>query len=113
VNLGLNRRAELEAARFQGDEPKWDQPWKDIKLFYPGQVSWPMLRSRAHAGVDKMKQGVPLKARHSESQLAHYGVEMEFNNEIQVQWLYTLAAGILLIVGLGFAFNRLLPGKED
>jgi len=113
VNLGLNRRAELEAARFQGDEPKWDQPWKDVKLFYPGQVSWPMLRSRAHAGADKMKQGVPLKARHSESQLAHYGVEMEFNNEIQVQWLYTLAAGILLIVGLGFAFNRLLPGKED
>ena len=55
---------------------------------------------------------MPLKFRHSEILLAHYGVEMEFNNEITAQWRYTLLAGLLLIVGLGFALIRLLPGKE-
>lgn len=112
VSLGLTHRADLVAVRFQGTEPKWDQPWYDVRLFYPGQVSWPMLNSRMHAGADKIRQGVPLKFRHSEIQLAHYGVEMEFNREITTQWSYTLAAGILLIVGLGFALIRLLPGKE-
>lgn len=112
VRLGLNRHADLKAVRFQGTEPKWDQPWYDARLFYPGQVSWPMLNSRKHAGADKIRQGVPLKFRHSEIQLAHYGVEMEFNNEIRVQWLYTLAAGILLIIGFGIALNLLLPRKE-
>lgn len=112
VRLGLTHRGDLEAVRFQGTEPKWDQPWFDAKLFYPGQVSWPLLNSRKHAGADKIKQSVPVKFRHSEIQLAHYGVEMEFNNEIRTQWLYTLAAGILLIVGFGIALNLLLPRKE-
>ncbi|MBI3918062.1 MAG: hypothetical protein HY322_13760 [Betaproteobacteria bacterium] len=112
VTLGLSRHADFRAARFQGDVPKWEQAWTDVKLFYPGQVSWPMLNSTMHAGANKVKQGVPVKFRHSEIQLAHYGVEMEFNNEIRVQWLYTLAAGILLIIGFGIALNVLLPRKE-
>jgi hypothetical protein len=112
VSLGLTHRGELGAVRFQGMEPKWDQPWFDVKLFYPGQVSWPLLNSRGQAGADKIKQGVPVKFRHSEIQLANYGVEMEFRNEIRAQWLYTLAAGILLILGLGIALNLLLPRKE-
>ncbi|MGH8679501.1 MAG: ethylbenzene dehydrogenase-related protein, partial [Burkholderiales bacterium] len=112
VSLGLNRQAQLKAARFQGDAPKWEHAWTDVKLFYPGQVSWPLLNSSMHAGADKIKQGVPVKFRHSENQLAHYGVEMEFNNEITAQWRYTLLAGLLLIVGVGFALIRLLPGKE-
>jgi hypothetical protein len=112
VSMGLNRQAALRAARFEGPDPQWDQPWHDVTLFYPGQVNWPLLNSRKHAGADKIKQGVPVKFRHSELQLAHYGVEMEFNNEITMQWLYTLAAGIALILGFGIALNLLLPGKE-
>ena len=37
---------------------------------------------------------------------------MEFNDEIRAQWLYTLAAGILLIIGFGIALTLLLPRKE-
>jgi hypothetical protein len=113
VRLGLNRQADLKAVRFQGDVPKWDHEWMNVKLFYPGQVSWPMLNSRMHAGAERIRQGVPVKFRHSEAQLAHYGVEMEFNDAIIRQWRYTLAAGLLLIVALGFAAVLLLPRKED
>jgi hypothetical protein len=111
--LGLQRNAELPAVKFVGTEPKWDQPWSDVQLFYPGQVSWPMLNSSAHAGAAKIRQGVPAKVRHSEIQLAHYGVEMEFNQEIQSQWRYTLLAGLLLIAAFGVALVFLLPGKES
>jgi hypothetical protein len=110
--LGLQRNAEIAAAKFQGDEPKWDQPWSEVLLFYPGQVSWPMLNSAKHAGAAKIRQGVPAKVRHSEIQLAHYGVEMEFNEQIQKQWRYTLLAGLLLIAGFGVALVLLLPRKE-
>lgn len=112
ASLGLTHRGDFTAVRFQGTEPKWDQPWFDVKLFYPGQVSWPLLNSTKHAGAERIKQGVPVKFRHSEIQLAHYGVEMEFDDEIRAQWFYTLAAGILLIVGLGIALNLLLPRME-
>jgi len=112
VNLGLNRQAAFKATRFEGDAPGWDQGWTNIQLFYPGQVSWPLINSKRHPGADKVKQGVPVRFRHSEIQLAHYGVEMEFNDEIRRQWLYTFAAGLLLIIGLGFALNLLLPKKE-
>jgi hypothetical protein len=53
-----------------------------------------------------------VRARHSEVQLAHYGVEMEFYNEIRQQWMYTLLAGVLLIAGFGVAVNLLLARKE-
>ncbi len=53
-----------------------------------------------------------MKYRHNEAQLAHYGVEMEFDDEIRRQWLYTLVAGVLLIVGFGIAINLLLVRKE-
>jgi len=110
--LGLQRNADIGAAKFQGTEPKWDQPWSEVQLFYPGQVSWPLLNSSKHAGAASIRQGVPVKARHSEIQLAHYGVEMEFNDEIQKQWRYTLLAGLLLIAGFGVALVLLLPRKE-
>jgi hypothetical protein len=113
VRLGLNREGDLKAAEFSGDAPKWEQPWHEVKLFYPGQVSWPMLRSRMHAGASKIRQGVPVKFRHSEAQLAHYGVEMEFNDAIIRQWLLTLAAGVLLIVGFGVAVILLLRDKRS
>jgi hypothetical protein len=110
--LGLERSGDFKAVKFQGDAPKWDQPWFDVQLFYPGQVSWPLLNSVRHAGAEKIRQGVPLKFRHSEIQLAHYGVEMEFNDEIVRQWRATLLAGVLLIAGFAIALILLLPGKE-
>jgi len=112
VRLGLNRAAEFTAVKFEGEMPKWDQAWFDVTLLYPGQVSWPLLNSDGHAGAVDIKQGVPVKYRHNEVQLAHYGVEMEFNDEIRRQWLYTLVAGVLLIVGFGIAINLVLVRKE-
>jgi hypothetical protein len=111
VRLGLNRDSDMQAQEFSGDGPKWEQPWHEVKLFYPGQVSWPMLKSSMHAGAPKIRQGVPVKFRHGEAQLAHYGVEMEFNDAIIRQWRLTLIAGLLLIAGFGFAALRLL-GRE-
>jgi hypothetical protein len=113
VRLGLNRDADLKAVQFSGDGPKWDQAWHEVTLVYPGQVSWPMLNSRKHAGASKIKQGVPVKFRHSESQLAHYGVEMEFNDAIIQQWRLTLAAGLLLIAGFGVALLLLLGNERS
>lgn len=112
VRVGLEREAELKAVRFAGDAPKWEQDWHEVKLFYPGQVSWPMLKSSMHAGAGKIRQGVPVKFRHSEAQLAHYGIEMEFNDAIIRQWLLTLAAGLLLIAGLGVAVVSLIGDKR-
>jgi hypothetical protein len=110
--LGLQRNGDIAAAKFLGEEPRWDQPWSEVKLFYPGQVSWPMLNSAKHAGAEKIRQGVPLKFRHSEDQLAHYGVEMEFNDEIRNQWLASLLAGLLLVAGFAAALLFLVPRKE-
>ena len=110
--LGLNRQADFQAVRFEGVEPKWEQGWYDVTLFYPGQVSWPLLNSSKHAGAENIKKGIPVRARHSEIQLAHYGVEMEFADAIRHQWLLTLLAGVLLIAGFGVALNLLLARKE-
>lgn len=112
VTLGLDRDAGMVAARYDGDEPQWDQAWTKVKLFYPGQVSWPHLTSARHAGADKIKAGVPVQFRHTEEQLAHYGVEMEFAEEIRRQWLLTLVAGLLLIAGFGVAFNVVLTRSK-
>jgi Ethylbenzene dehydrogenase len=111
VTLGLGRDAELIAARFEGDAPQWQQPWYNLILFYPGQVSWPHLNSAKHAGADKIKAGVPVKSRHSEIQLALYGVEGEFAEAIKWQWILTMVAGVLLIIGFGIALNGLLGRK--
>ena len=108
ITLGLGREADLAAIRFEGAEPKWGEQWKTVTLFYPGQVSWANLNSTRHAGAENIKKGVPVKARHNESQLAHYGVEAEFAGEIRLQWLLTIFAGIALIAAFGFAVNQLL-----
>jgi hypothetical protein len=110
--LGIGRQGDLQAVRFEGAEPKWDQAWFDVQLFYPGQVSWPFLNSSAHAGAPYIQRGIPLRYRHSPVQLANYGVEMEFREEIRRQWLYTLLAGLALIAGFGLAINLLLTKKE-
>lgn len=114
VSLGLEREAELRAVRFDGAEPVWDQPWLDVTLFYPGQVSWPRLvDEQRHHGAEHIAEGEPVKARHSERQLALYGVEMEFEDEIRSQWLLTLLAGLILIAAFGVAINLLTTRKES
>lgn len=112
VTLGLGRDADMRAVRFDGAEPAWDQDWLEVTLFYPGQVSWPLLNSSKHAGAENIKKGVPVKYRHSEAQLSHYGVEMEFADAIRTQWLLTLLAGVALIAGFGVAINLLLARKK-
>ena len=106
VSLGLGRDAELQAASFTGDAPVWTDNWKSVKLFYPGQVTWSQLNSERHAGRDRIKQGVPVRQHHSEGQLARYGVEMEFFDEIVFQWRLTLFAGLLLFAAIAFALTR-------
>lgn len=101
--LGLGREAEIEAVKFNGAEPNWSQPWTEMTLFYPGQVSWPMLKSKYHAGADAIRAGVPVKVRHNEYQLAHYGLETEFREEIVSQWRLSIFAGLALVIGLGSA----------
>ena len=113
--LGLNREAEIQSHYFSGDEPTWrEDGWFAVTLFYPGQVDWPQLLSKAHAGAPDIAEGKPVKPRHSEEQLAVYGVEMEFNQEIIRQWYLTLFAGLALILlaGMGL-FRQFTPDAGD
>ena len=110
VSLGLDREAQVNAVNIaDGAVPNWEQPWADVTLFYPGRVAWSTLTSSRHAGSKYIDKGVPVKFRHSEKQLSHYGVEAVFANEIWRQWIMTLFAGLLLIGGFGIAINMLLP----
>lgn len=111
--VGLGRPADIQALRFDGTEPDWERTdWHEITLFYPGQVSWPRLTSEIHAGAEYIRQGVPVKFRHTEPQLAQYGVEIEFENEIRRQWWLTLILGALMIVSFALSFNLLYGRKE-
>lgn len=75
-------------------------------------MNWANLNSARHAGAESIKKGVPVKYRHSEIQLAHYGVEVEFADAIRRQWLLTLVAGLVLIAGFGIALNLLLARRQ-
>jgi hypothetical protein len=111
-SIGLGRQAEIQAVRFEGDTPEWRQPVSTVTLFYPGQVNWAHLNSVKHAGAEYINKGVPVRYRHSEAQLAHYGIEAEFAEAIRRQWLLTLLAGVALIAGFGIALNMLLTRKQ-
>ena len=100
VTLGMGRDAGLQAMSFSGEEPQWKDDWKEVTLFYPGQVDWPLLISKAHAGAKDIAKGTPAHAHHNEKQLAIYGVEMEFNSEIITQWSLTLIAGLFVMLGV-------------
>ena len=79
-------------------------------------LNWPLLNSRAHAGSLDIAEGKPVRPRHSEEQLAHYGVEMEFNDAIIRQWRLTLLAGLWMLlgalIGLWPAFSTRNPGER-
>lgn len=113
MTVGLGREADIRAARFEGDAPGWEQEWERVTLFYPGQLNWPLLTSHRHAGSEQMAQGVPVGARHTPQQLAHYAVEMEFNDAIIRHWLWTLVAGLLLILGFGIAVIRAMGQARE
>lgn len=113
ISLGLGQDAQLKAQKFAGGTPAWDQPWTDLTVFYPGQVSWPRLTDpKLHPGADKIAERVPVSFRHKPAQLAQYGVEVEFADQIVRQWLLTLLASLGLIVGLGFNINLLMIRKD-
>lgn len=110
--LGLAHEADINAARFTGTTPVWGDAWTDVTLFYPGQVTWAMLNSAHHAGASSIAEGIPVEARHSPEQLAVYGVEVEFRDEIRRQWLMTLIAGVALIFAFGFALNATIASRK-
>lgn len=111
-SLGLAHEADIMANRFAGATPQWGDVWTDVTLFYPGQVTWPSLNSSVHGGASGIAAKVPVRARHSPEQLAHYGVEHEFRTEIRRQWLMTLLAGVLLIAGFGVALNATIASRK-
>ena len=114
LQVGLGRTADVIATRFSGEAPDWQRvESSEVTLFYPGQVNWPHLTSPLHAGSRYIAKGVPVKYRHKETQLAQYGIEMEFDREIRLQWWLTLAAGVLLIVSFAYSVGRLFLRGED
>lgn len=115
VSLGLDEPAQLVARRIPaGATPDWTQDWTEIKIFYPGQVTWGRLTdARRHPGADRIAARVPVAYRHSEEQLALYGVEVEFAQEIKRQWIWTLIASLGLIVGLGINLILLMRRREE
>lgn len=112
TTLGLGRPGDIMATRIDGRTPIWGDTWTDMTLFYPGQVTWPMLNSAEHAGASSIAQGVPVAFRHSPEQLANYGIEREFQPQIARQWILTLLAGVLLIAAFGFALDATLSTRK-
>jgi hypothetical protein len=114
LQVGLGRSGDLVATRFSGGAPDWGriEP-REVTLFYPGQVSWQRLPSGIHAGSKYIAKGVPVKFRHKETQLAQYGIELEFDREIRRQWWLTIAAGVLLVVSFVYSASRLIRFRED
>ena len=103
---------DIVAMQFDVAEPTWSGPGREVTLFYPGQVSWPHLHSKAHAGAEAIARRLPVHTRHSVEQLRHYGIEVEFAQEMRRQWLWTLWSGLALILGIGFALNMALAQRR-
>ena len=77
-------------------------------------MSWPRLTDpKQHPGADRIAQRVPVAYRHTERQLALYGVEVEFSKEIKRQWLWTLGMSVGLIVAFGFSMMMLFRRREE
>jgi hypothetical protein len=115
--VGLGRDADFQAEAFGGSSPDWRDDWFEMTLFYPGQVDWPTLTGRAHAGAEDIAEGQPVRPRHGEKQLALYGVEMEFQEAIVSHWWMTLVAGWIAMLGTTLAllpsFRATRPGDRS
>jgi hypothetical protein len=99
LTLGLERDADIQAVRFEGDVPPWDAiEWYNLTLFYPGQIDWSHLISSAHAGAEDIAHGTPVRVGHDEATLARYAVQVQFRDEIRAQWRLTLVSLIAFIV---------------
>ena len=112
MDLGLGS-SDIVAQQFGGSTPTWGNDWTEVDMFYPGNVTYPMLLSKAHAGAKAMTAGVPADAYHTPEQLALYAVQGEFESTIQAQWWQTLLGGLALFAGLGFAGIRLSNAHKE
>jgi hypothetical protein len=102
LTLGMEREADIRAVRFDGDVPPWDViDWNDLTLFYPGQIDWSHLISRAHAGAKDIAEGVPVHVGHDERTLAQYAVQTQFRDEIRRQWRMTALSLVAMVVLIG------------
>ncbi len=109
MSLGLGRDADIEAQRFDGDQPDWDaiEP-VTTTLFYPGVIAWDYLSDPdAHAGAGAMQGGTPFSVAHDIEDMAYYALESEFRPEIISQWVWTGLVWILFIVAASIAVIRL------
>ena len=113
VSLGLGTTAQIQARRSEPGQPDWTGPWTEIEVYYPVQITWGRLVDpRQHPGADRIAARVPVAYQHSERQLALYGIEMEFAEEIRSQWLWTLGMSLSLIVAFGVAMVLLFRRPE-
>ena len=114
VSFGLDQPAQLVARQSEPGKPDWTGDWTEVPVFYPGQVTWDRLTDpRRHPGADRVAARVPAAYQHNERQLALYGIEMEFAEEIRRQWLWTLGMSLLLIVALGASMVLLFRRPEE
>ena len=114
ASLGLGEPAQINAKFSEPGEPDWTGDWTEVEVFYPGQVSWTRLTDpNQHPGADRIAQRVPVAYRHTERQLALYGVEVEFSKEIKRQWLWTLGMSVSLIIAFGISMMMLFRRWEE
>jgi hypothetical protein len=110
LTLGLGRDADIQAGRFSGAVPPWDDiEWFELKLFYPGQIDWSHLISDAHAGAKNIARGEPVRIGHREETLAEYAVQAEFRREIRSQWRQTVIALATLVILAAISVFILAP----
>lgn len=111
--LGLGRDADIASVRLaESEAPDWSQPVREITLFYPGQINWPRVMARSHAGREAVAAGQPLRARHDEMKLALYGVEAEAAGLVVPHWWLSLFAGLMLVAATGMGLQHALRRQD-
>lgn len=100
LTLGIGQDADVTAMRLSDQEPDWE----DIKpvmvdLFYPGQTDWEFVTSDAHPGAEAIRiddRGCG-SCHQSALKMGQASVALETRDE--GNWAWTVAAGVLVIVG--------------
>ena len=84
--------------------PPWDKiPWKNITLYYPGQVTWEWLISSSHAGAPDVLNGQGCAECHTPALMGKHSVEHELRDDLQGQWKMMVFSGFIFVLGLGIA----------